>query len=120
VTFDLADVIDEVSETVTVTRALASELVKGRAKAPPADRVFKIRGSFQPMPTKELQLLPEGMRVSGAAKFFTDYELRTVDTSECKVPDRIAHQGVTWQVHRVDNWGELGNYYRVVLVRLGQ
>ena len=117
---DLSDCIASVSERrmVDIERARPSEIIKGIAQSP-STTSFSTIMSFQPMSQKDLQLLPEGMRNSGAIKGYTATELFTVQTSTCKVPDKIVFENVSYQVQTVDNWS-IANYFKIIAVRLGQ
>jgi len=116
--FDLIGAIDEVAVTVEVTRFLGTSVVKGRAAEPPVEKRIKIRASVQPTGEKDLKLLPEGMRNQDTIKLFTDTELFTVRRSECRTPDRLSYRGNVYQVELVDDWKDLGDYFRVIAVRV--
>lgn len=104
--------------SVIVTRFRKPEVVDGYVQDVEPKRDFPIRASFQPVSQKDLQLLPEGMRNQGTVKIYTETELLTVDTSECGSPDRLCHEGVNYQVQSVDSWKDVGNYFRVIAVRV--
>jgi hypothetical protein len=114
---DLACAIDEASVTVTIIRFMATSVIKGRVSEATTETRFDIEVSIQPTGSKDLQLLPEGMRNQDTVKIFTETELFSVRRSESKTPDRILYRGVIYQVELVDDWHELGNYFRVIAVR---
>lgn len=116
--FGLADVIDEVAVTVDVVRTLPAPVSKGRVATAPVEKRFKISASVQPLKTKDLQLLPEGMRNAGAVKIFTHMELFSGNQAEGRLPDRIEYRGATYQVQIVDDWRDVGDYYRVIATRV--
>lgn len=112
------DCIADAGVDIEVTRFLSSPVVKGRVVEAPLQKRFCIKASVQPLNAKELQLLPEGMRNSGAKAVYSTCELFTVQTSEFKTPDRLHYRGVEYQVHSVEDWFDLGGYYRCVAVRV--
>lgn len=111
------DCIADAGVDVQVTRFLESAVVKGRVVEAPLQNTFCIRASIQPVNARELMLLPEGMRNAGAMAVYTTCELFTVQTSECKTPDRLTYRGVEYQIHSVEDWFHLGGYYRCIAVR---
>lgn len=115
---DLSCAIEECSVDLLGIRFLSPVVDKGRIASKPREERFPFRGSFQPMNQRELLLLPEGMRDQGRAKLYTTTRLHTVETSDFDLPDRVQYNGVTYKVERVDDWHELGGYYRVELVRM--
>ena len=116
--FDLADAIEETAVTVEVVRTLPAPVVRGRVAAAPEERRFKISASVQPLKSKDLQLLPEGMRNAGAVKIFSHMELFSGNHAEGRLPDRLHYRGIVYQVQIVDDWHDLGDYYRVIATRV--
>jgi hypothetical protein len=114
---DLAGAVSEFAIWMDVFRFAAPTIVAGRVQESPKEKRIRVHGSLQPLTGKELQLLPEGMRNQGVMVLFTKTKLLTVSTSECKLPDEVRHGGVCYEVTQVDDWGALGNYYRVLLTR---
>ena len=112
------DCIADAGVDVEIIRFQSSPVVKGRVVQAPIEERFCTRASVQPMNAKELQLLPEGLRNAGATVVYTTCELLTVETSACKTPDRMVYRGVTYQIHSVEDWFDLGGYYRCVAVRM--
>ncbi len=119
---DLSCAIDEIAVDLTIVRHYPPTVVKGRVQSAPIEKLIKTRGSFQPSKQKELQLLPEGMRNGGAMTLFLGggQDLVTVDTSACKIPDRILYRGATYQVMTVDDWRDTAGYVMAICVRTGQ
>lgn len=112
------DCIEDASVDIEVTRYLAQTVDKGRVVDDPEEKVFCTRASVQPASPKDLQLLPEGMRNMATMVVYTTCELYTVRTSDSKIPDRFEYRGVSYQVHSVDDWYDLGGYYRCIAVRM--
>lgn len=114
---DLSEVVLECSSPHVITRALKSSRVKGRSEKPETT-TFTADLSVQPLSQKELLRLPEGMRNRGAVKVYGVVELKTVQTSECKVPDRFEHQGINYQIDMVESWDELGGFWKFTATRV--
>lgn len=114
---DLCDAVLDFAVPVTIIRSFPSAVVKGRAN-PPIEQKFTTQLSVQPMTMKELRMLPEGMRNQGRVKAYGCDELKTVATSECRIPDRFLHRGVEYQIDKVDDWVDAGNYYKFEAVRV--
>lgn len=114
---DLGEVVLECATPHVVTRALASVRVKGRS-GKPKTATFITDLSVQPMKQAELERLPEGLKNRGAVKVYGVVELKTVDTSECKVPDRFEHRGLNYQIDMAEDWMELGGYWKFFATRV--
>ena len=105
---------------IVVTRFQEAEIVDGYVQDTETEKTFEIEGSFQPISQRDLQNLPEGMRNSGTVKLYTECELFTSDASKCGIPDRFCHEDVLYQVESVNSWHDVGNYFKVVAVRVDQ
>jgi hypothetical protein len=116
---DFRRTIHNFGMTLEVTRFQSPTIVKGRVQAPVVDSTFEICGSIQPMTPKDLQLLPEGSRVEGLKKLYTDAELKTLeDPGGSDMPDRIEYRDVVYKVDRTSDWHDHGCYHKYVLVRI--
>jgi len=120
---DISDAVLDCASPKKITRALSSAVVEGRAQKP-TTFTFIAQLSVQPMSgaeaQRELQRLPEGQRTNGMVKAYGITELKTVDTSECRVPDRFKHGGIEYQISGVDNWHELGGYFKYTATQVGR
>lgn len=118
------DCIADAGVQVEVIRFLSSPIVKGRVQQAPVEKRFCITASIQPLSTKsereEMRLLPEGLLRSGVRQLFTATELLIAEQSECKTADRVLYRGGVFQVHTIDDWFDLGGYFRHLIVRMGQ
>lgn len=117
---DLSDVIEDCAVTIDIVRSLPPDMIKGRVQSAPQERKIRIRASVQPMPTRELMILPEGMRNQGAVKVFTKEPLFTVDLSDARIPDRFDYRGATYEVSQADDWTDVAGYYRVIAIRVSR
>jgi uncharacterized protein (DUF885 family) len=84
----------------------------------PKDDKFHVTGSVQVARGHDLQDVSEARRVSAARKIYTTERLHTVETSELSQPDIIEWDGCLWQVETVDRWPHLGNYYKVIALKV--
>jgi hypothetical protein len=113
---DLSSVILSLSSgTYVVTRRSASAYTNGLLDAPTTS-TFSATGSMQPASGRDLQRLEEGMRTREARVFWTPTLLQTAETGG---PDTIAADGDTWEVSNVERWAELGQYWKVILLKVG-
>lgn len=117
---DLGCAVDDCSVELNGIRFLPGMVVAGRLEQKAQEQAFTFLGSFQPMTDREMMRLPEGSRNDGRAKVYTRTELKTVDTSEARIADRIEYKGVTYQVDKVHDWDDLGAFFKVEVVRMGQ
>lgn len=115
----VGDAVLDCAVPVTVIRSLPSASIKGRVQAP-VEKRFAADLSVQPLSSRELQLLPEGMRTQERVKAYGVVELKTAKTSECKIPDRFVYKGAEWQIDKVGDWSDVGCYYRYEAVRLSR
>ena len=99
----------------TVTRPVAPANING-IFVPGSTTTFQITASIQPAPGRTLDLLPEGYRGRGGQICFTSTPLRTALSGQ--VPDLVTYKGELHECVTVETWEELGNYQRIVLVRL--
>lgn len=100
--------------TYTVTRRGATTVgADGRADLT-SSSTFAIDASVQPLGGRELQRLPEGMRVAERRKLYTTTALRLNAQ-----PDIIAIDGDSWEVEDISRYDVLGNYYKVLIAKVG-
>jgi hypothetical protein len=77
---------------------------------------FSILASVQPMSGRELQRLPEGMRVAERRVLFTATTLQVVGA-----PDVVRVDGEDWEVESVENWGPaIGSFCKATIAKVGQ
>lgn len=118
------DCIADEGVQVEVVRFSPTTVDKGRATDYPEEKRFCIVASIQPLTAKsereEMKLLPEGILRSGVRVAYTTTELLTAKQSESEMADRVIYNGLTFQVHAVEDWFDLGGYYRCLIVRMGQ
>ena len=110
--FDLSFVVDTLSaSTVDVYRRADSTYdSNGRISVPTYTKMATAKASVQPQ-TDSLNRNPEGFTESNKHYIWVNYAIQD--------KDRIAYAGATYEVESVDRWGQMGNYYKATLKRLG-
>lgn len=107
-------VISLASGTYTVTRRGSTTVGSdGRADAASSSTLV-VTASVQPMSGRELQRLPEGLRVAERRNFFTPTALQVT-----AAPDIVRIDGEDWEVESVQAWGTLGTYFLAVIAKVG-
>lgn len=119
---DLSDVVLSLAShsAVTVTRYASSDYLEGKIQeAEPLEGdagSFQIQASVQPAKGRDMAVLPEGKQTDEILAVFTTVELFPV--GGLHGADVLDIDGSTWEVHKVERWGSLGNYWRVLVVRI--
>lgn len=116
---NLAGVVQSLaSGTYTVTRRGATTYDAAGLVVAPTTSTLSAKGSMQPASGRDLQRLPEGSRARESRVFYTDTLLYT-GTPDHEA-DRVAADGFVWEVGNCEAWGDLGNYYKAVLLKVGR
>jgi len=97
----------------TVTRRGPTTSVGGRATLA-GSSTFTIQASVQALSGRDLQRLPEGMRVQELRKLYTPTQLQAIGA-----PDVVSIDGSSWEVQTVEDWSGLGNFFKVIVQRVG-
>jgi hypothetical protein len=98
--------------TYTVTRTSAATSYTDGVRSAPATTTTTVVGVVQPIPGKDLERLPEGLRDAEVKYLWSTTELKCGPDLE---PDRVSVEGSTWQVEQVRKWDTLGSYWRSVI-----
>jgi hypothetical protein len=107
-----ADIIADCGAKLLVTRYAAPSIVNGR-KVRGAASTFSAVMSVQPLSSKELEFVPEGLRARGVRAVFSNTKLQTLPD-----PDRFTYDGDTWEVVKEDDWIVLASYGRYTAARV--
>lgn len=115
---DLTDAIIDcaVEGPVIVTRTKSVSTDHGR-KADTVTEQFPIVAAITPLTGRDIQRLGSGFVASGTHLILTETELLTSDSSSCRVPDVVNHKDINYQISRVLDWSEQGNFYECVGTR---
>ena len=119
-TCSVASAIDCFDTPVIVERRREGSYVNGRFVEDGSPRRFRLLASVQPARADELQRLPEGRRTSAAIKLYSKERLRTADSPRNIQPDRVEYRGESYQVESVEDWDELGGYFKPIALKEGQ
>jgi len=98
--------------TYVVTRAAAATSYTDGVRAAPSTTTLSVVGAVQPIPGKDLERLPEGIRDSDVRYIWTKVALRCGPDTE---PDQVAIEGASWQVEEVRDWSLSGTYFRSIV-----
>lgn len=121
---DLTDVIASFATgTYTVTRRSASAYGSDGRLDAPTTTTFTVTAVVHPAGSlessgRELERLSEGFQTRETLTMWTPIELKTQASSQDA--DRVAIDGDTWEVQRVERWNILGAYWRVFLGKVTQ
>jgi len=98
--------------TYTVTRRATGEVVRGRIQ-PGTPTTFTIDASVQPLGTRELLRLPEGMRARERRLVFSPVQLFSGPS-----PDTLVIEGWEWEVEGAEDWHVVASFWRCIVVRV--
>ncbi len=115
---DLSSVIGSflTGQYVVTRQAPAKGYTAGRLDAPDTS-TFTIDACVQPAGGRDLQRLPEGMRVMEIKAIFTATELKTAGSGQD--PDLVTIDGEDYEVQKVERWAELGSYWKALALKVG-
>lgn len=109
---NLARVVARFGTSYNVTRTGAATTYTDGKRVAPSTSTVAVTGVVQPVPGKDLDRLPEGLRDNDVCYFWTTTALQSGVGVE---PDQVSIGGVLWQVEESRDWTGLGNYYRSLL-----
>lgn len=117
--FDMSGVIADLATpgTFTVTRRPPGVYTNGRF-FPGNTTTLNITGSIQPLVGRDLELLPEGLRTRELLKIYSATPLLVHGANQN--PDLITISGVQYQVETAEQWGPDGNYYKMIVAKVGR
>ena len=116
---DLTDAIEDckVEGPVIVTRTTSVATDHGR-KAGEVTEQFSIVASITPITGQDMRRVGSGFVAEGTHLILTETELLTSNSSSCRIPDVVNHKEIDYQVSKVLDWSEQGNFYECVGTRL--
>ena len=117
---DLGPAVLGCSVPLVAIQFIPAPITNGKMVAKPEEKRIDFEGSFQPITNKTMERPPEGSLNTGRAKIYTPFELKTTETSATTIADRVVYKGVTYQVDKVEDWFDLGGFFKVEVVRMGQ
>ena len=116
---DLTDAIVDckVKGPVIVTRTKSVSTDHGR-KAGAVTEQFPIVAAITPITGQDMRRLGDGFVAEGTHLILTETELLTSDSNSCRIPDVVNHKEIDYQISKVLDWSEQGNFYECVGTRL--
>lgn len=103
-------------KSITATPRTTGTLVDG-IYTETASTPFTIQASVQPASARDLQLLPEGRRLSKTYRLYTDTSLHSLSTSQN--PDRVTLEDGEYEVVTKDPWhNAVVPHYKYLVVKL--
>ena len=116
-----SSLIARFGKTVTVTRFAGGSFVNGTYVAGASSTLSPVM-SIQPLGGKELLNLPEAQRIKRFVRGYTATELFTAEQVPSKKADRVAFEGVNYEVQKVENWQSEGNsidpFWKVIMAEV--
>lgn len=100
--------------TYTVTRHTPTVAGTDGRAVPGTSSTFDISASVQALNGRDLQILTEGMRVGERRKLYTSTRLQAIGA-----PDVVRIGADDWQVEGVEDWNDLGAFFKVLVVKVG-
>lgn len=74
-------------------------------------------GSFHPVPGREREALPAGVRVSDAITVYTETDLQTSNQHADTQADEVEYDGKRYRVEEAERWPQLLTHTKALLVR---
>lgn len=112
--------IDALATPQTITRQNPGSRVNGRW-VDPEPTVFEMKVAVQPANPKELVHLPEGDRLRGSIKIYSEAELRTANPRTKTRADVVTYRGEDYEVKSTDLYAGFGlSAYKAIAVRLDE
>lgn len=103
--------------TYAGTRTVTASYGTDGYSQPGSQSAISVPGCVVPMGGRDLQNLPEGMRTKQLLYIFCNQELKTAGSGF--EADVLTVDGAAWQVTSVEPWAIVGNYWRCLLMRVG-
>jgi hypothetical protein len=117
VTFNVSDIVGDpdLAESFTIFRILGS-FVSGvwTANAP---MQIPARGVVGVATDLDLQMVPEGDRVTGSMVFYTQTPIQVTSETGSNVSDQIQWNGAMYRIQAIGPWVSFG-FYKAIGVRM--
>lgn len=119
---DFADAVldDDFAADWTVRSVPAAVVLSDGIVVEQTEETRTVRGIVHPASSKETMHLPDGIASKGAVVGFFVERLVAANVPAGARGEQILFDGDWYEVHLVDRWAQLGNFYRVVATRVGQ
>lgn len=118
---DVSSCVDSFDLPVTLLRSSAGAYDSHGRYVGGAVEEFALRMVIAPATTRDLQVLPEGLRNEETLVFFSKHELRSaLAGAGGVVADSIVYQGSTYELQHVESWEHQGGFWRALGIRREQ
>lgn len=114
---DFSSVVLSFASSYTVIRRSPSAFGSDGRLDAPSTSTLSVRACVQPVTGRDLQRLPEGLRTQEILAVYSMTELYTQGTSQA--PDLISIDGDSYEVQSVERWGNLGAYWKAIVLKVG-
>lgn len=107
------------SQSFTITR-LTGSVLKGDFITTP--ETFETTGIIRPANTKDIQMVPEGDRVTGMVTVYTSTQLyvtRRTGSNSPGLSDEITWQGEQYKIIQTANYSDYGYFKSMAVRKLG-
>jgi hypothetical protein len=115
--FSIAEVVNDpdFAQTFTIVRSNNGRFVMGKW----VNNTIKINawGSLQPPTPEELEMVPEGDRVTGVVAVHTSMLIYETNVQQGGISDIVNWHGQDYRVMKVFPWQDYG-YYKALAVRM--
>ncbi len=111
-------ILDLASGIYPVTRSLPGTYGTEGRFIPGTQSFFTISASVQPLEGRDLLRLPDGLRTHELLKVYSPTQLFVQGAGQD--PDQITLQGVQFQVETSEQWGDDGNYWKMIVKKVGR
>jgi hypothetical protein len=118
-TIDMSGVVlDLMTGAYTVTRTTPATTGSDGRAVSGTPSTLGISASVQPLNGRDLLRLPEGMRTMELLKVYSPTQLFVQGAAQD--PDTIAVDGIDYQVETAEQWGDSGNYWKMLVRKVGR
>ena len=113
---NLSPIVEAFAVSLSIQRMAAGGYGTHGRFAPGTTSTVTLRGIVHPSTSRDLLVLPEGMRTEESIAITTDQELHTADPGGMPA-DRVTINGKTYEVQRVEDWSAQG-FWRSIAVKV--
>jgi len=115
---DISDAFDDLLEPSAVTVSSPGTRDKGHW-VPGVTATVTVEAVVQPASNEDINTLnAQGDSTSVYKKFYSEHRFKTADKVAGTEADIITYDGHQFKVLTVANWASLGNYHKIMAVRI--
>ncbi len=117
---DMSDAVLMLARSYTLKRSAAGVLGADGIYRENVATSSTIQGVRTPLSGRQMDQLPEGIKSKEVEYFYSVAQLFGAAAPDGRPADRLIDGADEFEVHAVEPWGRLGNFYRSMIVRVGQ